>query len=292
MTDYLQKQTGTSQYEILANRIRNAVSQFRTQQELDRSRELFEHTEQLAHVGGWEADVQTNKQRWTPGIYRIHGLDPEGDFDPDIDSGVAFFHPDDQAEIERLVDRCMEHGEPYDVELRLVTADDQLRWVRATGEPVRTDGEIVAVRGAIRDITERKSMERELESRNQQLEAVLDNAEAAIWIRDRDSRFVLVNQNFRELFGLAAETGIVGKRPMDLFSEEVASQFRENDRRVIATGETVEIQEEVTTEQGVRTYLTRITPLFDENDELDAMCGVASDITDQQVQAQDLQREN
>lgn len=44
VTDYLQKGTGTSQYEVLANRIKNAVSQFRTKRELDRSRELHEHS--------------------------------------------------------------------------------------------------------------------------------------------------------------------------------------------------------------------------------------------------------
>jgi PAS domain S-box-containing protein len=153
--------------------------------------------------------------------------------------------------------------------------------VRATGEPIRENGEIVGARGAIRDITERKAMERELQSRNQELQAVLDNVEAAIWIRDLDSRFKLINQNCRDLFGVADETAVVGKRPADLFSEEVAAQFRENDQQVIATEEPAEIREDVVTERGVRTFLTRITPLFDENDELDAMCGVSSDITAQ-----------
>jgi len=281
VTDYLQKETGSSQYEVLANRIRNAVSRNHSQRELDRSQDLLEHTEQLADVGGWEADAETGHQRWTPGTYRIHGLDPVSDFDPTVDAGVAFYHPDDQDEIGRLVERCVELGEEYDVELRLCTADDRLRWVRATGEPIRENGEIVGARGAIRDITERKAMERELQSRNQELQAVLDNVEAAIWIRDLDSRFKLINQNCRDLFGVADETEVVGKRPADLFSEEVAAQFRENDQQVIATEEPAEIREDVVTERGVRTFLTRITPLFDEDDELDAMCGVSSDITAQ-----------
>jgi len=281
VTDYLQKDTGSSQYEVLANRIRNAVSWTHSKEELDRSRDLLEHTEQLADVGGWEADAETGHQRWTPGTYRIHGLDPDSDFDPTVDSGVSFYHPEDRDEIERLVRRCVELGEEYDVELRLCTADDRLRWVRATGEPIRENGDIVAARGAIRDITERKAMERELQSRNQELQAVLDNVEAAIWIRDLDSRFKLINQNCRDLFGLADETEVVGKRPADIFSEEVAAQFRENDQQVIATEEPAEIQEDVVTEQGVRTFVTRITPLFDDNEELEAMCGVSSDITSQ-----------
>ncbi len=108
---------------------------------------------------------------------------------------------------------------------------------------------------SIRDITERKDWERELRERNHQLQGVLDSVQASIWIRDLDSRFKLINQNFRDLFGFADDTEIVGNRPSELFSDEVAAQFRNNDQQVIETEEPAEIQEEVKTEQGLRTYL-------------------------------------
>lgn len=145
---------------------------------------------------------------------------------------------------------------------------------------------------SIRDITERKERKQELRERNTQLQGVLDGVEAAIWIRDRDSRFELINQNFRDLFGFADDTDIVGKRPSDLFSEETAAQFRDNDRQVIATEAQAEIQEEVATERYLKTYLTRITPLFDENDELFARCGEATDITAQTERERKLERQN
>lgn len=88
VTEYLQKESGTSHYEVLANRIRNAVGQFHTSGELDRSRDLLESTEKLADVGGWEADVETGEQRWTEGTYASHGIDPDSDFDPTVDAGV------------------------------------------------------------------------------------------------------------------------------------------------------------------------------------------------------------
>jgi signal transduction histidine kinase/CheY-like chemotaxis protein len=170
VTDYLTRESGTGQYEVLANKIRSAVDRFRTRRELDRSQDLLAHTEQLADVGGWEVDAETGEQRWTEGTYAIHDLDPDSDFDPTVDAGVEFYHPDDRDEIARLVDRCMEHGEPYDAELRLQTARDRLRWVRTVGEPVRADGEIVTIRGAIRDITEQKERELELERKNERLD--------------------------------------------------------------------------------------------------------------------------
>lgn len=187
VTDYLQKDSGTSQYEVLANRIRNAVGQFHTRDELARSQDLLEHTEKLADVGGWEADVQTGEQRWTRGTYEIHGIDPDSDFDPTVDAGVNFFHPDDRDEIGRLVERCMERGESYDVELRLVTADDRLRWVRATGESVRKAGEIITIRGAIRDITERKELEEDL-------------SQFKYFVENSPDQIALLDENFNVMY--------------------------------------------------------------------------------------------
>lgn len=77
---------------------------------------------------------------------------------------MDFYHPDDQEKIEWLVERCIETGEPYDVELRLITAEDRLRWVRTYGEAIRENGDIVTIRGAIQDITGRKEREQEPQS--------------------------------------------------------------------------------------------------------------------------------
>jgi len=141
------------------------------QRELERSRNLLAHTEQLADTGGWEVDNRTGRLRWTDGTYAIHDLSPDGAFDPTVDGAIEFYHPDDRGEIRRLVRRCVTEGEPFDTELRLITADGQQRWVRSTGEAVCEDGEIVRIQGAIRDITEQKTRQQELEQNNDRLDS-------------------------------------------------------------------------------------------------------------------------
>lgn len=129
----------------------------RHEQALQRQRALLRHTEDLAQTGGWTADLATGTQRWTNGTKAIHEV-PD-DYEPTVDAGIDFFHPEDRDTIQRVFDRCAEAGEPYDVELRIITATGNERWVRATGKPVREDGEITKVSGAIRDITARKQYE-------------------------------------------------------------------------------------------------------------------------------------
>ena len=138
--------------------------------DLKRSRQLLRHTEQLAGVGGWAADADTGDVRWTQGTYAIHEVDPEGDFEPTLETAVDFYHPDDRATIETAVANCYEHGEPYELELRLVTGEGEKKWVRTRGEPVYEGEEITAVRGAIQEITSRKKREKQLQQFKQMVE--------------------------------------------------------------------------------------------------------------------------
>lgn len=130
-----------------------------------------------------------------------------------------------------------------------------------------------------------------LHQRTQQLQAVLDGVEASIWIRDTDSRFVLVNQNYRELFDIDEDTEVAGKRPEEVVPEDVAEKIRDSDRQVLETGQTLKIEETTETERGQRTHLTRITPLFEDGD-LYAICGIASDITEQKEYEQTIEEQN
>ena len=200
------------------------------EQELKRQRDLLEHTEQLAGTGGWEADVQTGRQRWTDGTYAIHDLNPEGDFDPTVDAGISFYHPDDRPAIERAVERCMELGEPFEVQLRLITAEDNLRWIRASGEAIDEDGEIVRIRGAIQDITELKEDEQEIDRLNELHGTVLANIRDAVLLTDDEGRFTYVCPNVEYIFGYDRDDVIefgnierlLGERPVQ--PDELAEQ--------------------------------------------------------------------
>ena len=176
----------------------------RQERELERSRELLRHAETLTDIGGWEVDARTGSQRWTEGTYRIHDLDPTGDFEPTVETGVAFYHPDDREKIASAVGRCLDDGEPYELEIRLRTDEDRLRWVHTLGEPIREDGEIVGIRGAIQDITERKDREEQLRELSQFQEAIIESANVWINVLNEDAEVVLWNEAAAQISGYSA----------------------------------------------------------------------------------------
>jgi PAS domain S-box-containing protein len=140
--------------------VRNITERKERQRELERNADLLSRTQELASVGGWELDLRDDELRWTDEVKRIHGLGL--DYEPDLDEAMEFYHPEDAPLVEEAVERAIAEGEPFDLECRLRTAADELRWVRARGEPQREGGETVVLRGAFQDITERKRTEERL----------------------------------------------------------------------------------------------------------------------------------
>jgi PAS domain S-box-containing protein len=130
-----------------------------------------------------------------------------------------------------------------------------------------------------------------LRERKRRLQGVLDSVGASIWIRDTDGRFLLMNRRARTLFGIDEKTEAVGRRLKEILPPGVAEQFRKNDQRVLKTEEPIEIEETIETQKEEKTVLTRMSPLF-EGDEVYAVCGVASDITEQKEYERKIERQN
>jgi PAS domain S-box-containing protein len=136
------------------------------EQNLAQVRDFFAEAEELGDVGAWEFD-ETGMLTWTAGTRRIHEVDD--DFEPTVEEGLSFYHPDDRETVADAVDAALEDGEPYDIEARLITATGDCRWVRTHGK--RVEGtEKRTVRGFFQDITEQKERERRLRMQNERLE--------------------------------------------------------------------------------------------------------------------------
>ncbi|NKE72211.1 PAS domain S-box protein [Candidatus Manganitrophus noduliformans] len=129
------------------------------------------------------------------------------------------------------------------------------------------------------DITERKRAEAALRNSREQLQAILDNTTAVVYLMSIDHRFMMVNRQFERLFDLK-KAEVDGKSIDDLFPKEVADAFRANNENVLEAEHALEFEEEVPLVDGVHVYLSMKVPLFDQTGKPYAICGISSDITD------------
>ena len=180
--------------------VRDISDRRERERELERHREFLQQTQEFVSVGGWELTLDPERLRWTDEVYRIHDLP----LDTDLTAAMAleFYHPDDSDRIEAAFDRLVSEGEPYDLKLRIVTAEDRVRWVRTLGRPRDDDDgdELAAVHGVIQDITEQRERERDLEVKNR----ALDESTVGITIADADQPdlpIVYANEGFQRVTG-------------------------------------------------------------------------------------------
>ncbi len=124
-----------------------------------------------------------------------------------------------------------------------------------------------------------------------QLMALLDRTSAVIYMRDVDGRYMLVNRQYERLFDVRRED-IVGLTDHDLFGQEIADAFRENDLAAIARGEPVHIEEVAPGEDGPHTYVTVKFSLTDAQGQPYAICGISTDITARKRAEEEVHRLN
>ena len=150
------------------------------------------------------------------------------------------------------------------------------------------DGVIQGVILIFRDITENYRLQQRIHERNQLLEAVMNNMPQLLYIKDLEGKFVKVNRSFEAAFS-STDNVLVGKTDFDLFKPEMAEQYHADDQQVIQSGQTLTWQNEAEGETGLRKYLTTKFPLYDINDQIYAICGLSTDISEQFLLSRELE---
>ncbi len=115
---------------------------------------------ELGGIGSWEVDMVTGRPIWDAITRQIHEV--PADFVPVMDEVINFYAPEARPIITDLVQRGIQDGEPWDVELPFITAKNNRIWVRAVGRAVFENGEVSKLIGSFQNVTERRAREEEV----------------------------------------------------------------------------------------------------------------------------------
>lgn len=123
------------------------------------------------------------------------------------------------------------------------------------------------------------------------LQAVIDAIPDPIFVKDREHRWIVVNDAFCALLGRTREQ-ILGRSDPDLFPPEQVEVFWRMDDAVIEGRAAIDNEELVTRASGeVRTIWTRKIPLLNARGEAVGVCGLITDISEQVERRDREQRE-
>ncbi len=138
----------------------------------------------------------------------------------------------------------------------------------------------------------------ELRNKEQLLNAIINNTSSAIFVKNTAGQYILVNKRFATDFDVEPES-MIGKNAYDIFPKEIADQLTEDENQIIQSGKGLTSEVNIQTNESQNTMLTNKFPLIDENNNVFAICCVATDFTEmknakteQEILSLQLQKKN
>lgn len=222
--------------------------------------------QQVAQIGSWEFDLQSQKITWSEATFYHWGLDPAGG-EPTYAQLLQKVHPEDREILDYFVQQAITQGIPYSLDLRIVRGDGSIRYLDCRGEPVfdKSQNRVVKIIGTSLDITERKWAEQAL-AESEALNRAIVNALPDLIIRmHRSGTYLDIKPT--TTFLTTASPLVAGKNLEALFSSaELAHQRLIATENALQTGE-IQIYEFSLSVQGQSLWQeARVVPL--NNDEV------------------------
>jgi PAS domain S-box-containing protein len=120
-------------------------------------------------------------------------------------------------------------------EVNLIKSTGELKTFHTVKKSLTNDvGEIIGMCGISTDISQQKQLENTVKEKNKLLDAVLNNVDAYIYMKDDQRYFRYVNNKAAKMFGQSHED-IIGKLDLDVLGTEMANHFWQSDKLVFET---------------------------------------------------------
>ncbi|MBX3014724.1 MAG: PAS domain S-box protein [Caldilineaceae bacterium] len=159
------------------------------------------------------------------------------------------------------------------------TSTGQESMMSISGAPVRgADGAIELAVLTYHDVTERRRAETELRRTTELLRAVTDGTTDAVFVKDRQGRYLLFNPAAAQFVGRSANEAL-GRDDSELFSLESARRIKERDQWVMNAGQAIMTEDQLTAAGVTRTYFSTKAPYRDEQGNIIGVIGVSRDVT-------------
>ncbi|MDD3323201.1 MAG: PAS domain S-box protein [Paludibacter sp.] len=216
--------------QIIFGVIRDVTEQKKTEEALKKSAKLLSDTEKIGKVGGWEFNIDTSELLWTEETYDIHDLPYTTS--SSVEDGINYYTQDCIPIIKRALERAIKYGEPFDLELEIITAKKNRKNVHTIG---RIDNENRRIFGFFQDITERKLNERALKESEEKLSALFTGMSEMVATHELvfdesgwaiDYKIIECNEAFVKIIGIKRED-LTGKFATEVYQTAEAPYLNE-----------------------------------------------------------------
>jgi len=261
-----------------------------TELELTKIQELLEQTNEVAMVGGWEADLVGNKVIFSDVAKKILGL-PE-DYQPTLQEAMAIYKEGkDLQVVNEAIYQALKHGTHFDIEASLERQGKDVIWVRMIGKSVMKDNWCVRLYGSFQDINERKEIEQRIRESETKFRSIVENANDIVFSLNMEGVLTYVSPNWEEILGHRQED-VIGTSLIEFVHSDFVENAFQTIHSILNSGEKTQTEPyKVRHQDGSwRWHITNAAPVFDEGGRVSSFVGIAHDVTEKIAHEESLRR--
>ena len=168
----------------------------------------------------------------------------------------------------------------------------ELRYRQVNAAPVRdSKGNIIGSVSVVRDITERKKIEKEVIESEEKLKQILDSSPDAITVTDLNGNIIECNQTASKMYG-SAKAELIGKNALEFFSPKDREKAKDNLKKTLELGYTKNEEYTLLTKDG-REYPAELSAslIKDASGNPQSFVAIVRDITERKKAEEEIKKE-
>jgi len=264
---------------FLAGYTMDITEQIQMEEALRESEKLFQTLAENASVGIFRTDSEGKTTYVNHAWCELSGADQNEALG---EGWIQYVHPGDLKNLTSSWHEAFSKKEVSNAEYRFVHNDGKTVWVKGRAVPeIDEKGELSGYIGTISDVTEIMTSSETIQRANTLLRTIIDNIPDAIYMKDIDGKKLIANKADIRNAGVSSEEELIGKTDFDIFPEEIATHFWEDDIKVLQSGIPVISREEqlINSEGEEKWLVTSKIPFKDKRNKTIGLVGIGHDIT-------------
>lgn len=262
-----------------------------SESKLEKLEILSEDISDNADIGFWDYNLAEDKMFWDKRTRAIHEVCEN--FVPSFTDSYNFYKlGNSRNTFSMVLNKAITSEVAFSEKLQLITGKGHEVWVITSGKPLFENGKLTGIVGTIQDITERETNAIKSRENEHLLRTLIDNLPLNVYIKDLESRKILVNKAEIEYCGYTVENEVLGKDDFSFFDKKTAEICRKDDLSVmrelkpILSKETLHMKKDGSS----TTFLTSKIPLIDTDGHAYGLVGISLDISDRKQKELELRK--
>lgn len=262
---------------------RDITERKKIEEKLKQNEARLNKAQNIAKIGSWELDIDSDTLTWSDETFRIFELDRE----QTTDLHKIFYeivHPEDREKVSGLYLESVKAKRPYSVEHRIVMRDGRIKYVIETCETqYDEEGNPTVSIGTVQDITERYQMGMAIKETNERYTQILDNSIDVIYLIEvtPEGHFIHldVNTAYEKVTGIPRDVA-VGLDVEDIENEAFRAILVDKFTACLKAGQITDYIADYPSPGGIRTFHSVLAPIRDKSGHIVRIVGAARDITE------------